>query len=65
MTRGEVEAIVGPPLEKQRGNQPEGARNEETWYYSARVDYTANYWRRCVFFENDKVAMVVSDFWVD
>jgi hypothetical protein len=65
MTRGEVEAIVGPPLRKVLWNQSPEPRDEEMWQYSDRKDYTANYWRRWVLFENGKVVLVINDFWVD
>jgi hypothetical protein len=46
MTRGEVEAIVEPPLRKIPWNQLSGARGEEMWYYTDQHDGTANFWRR-------------------
>ena len=65
MTREEVEAIIGAPLRILPRNQDSGSRDEETWKYSGRRDYTANYWRREVFFENGKVVVVIGDFWFD
>jgi hypothetical protein len=65
MTRGEVEAIVGPPLRKVPQNQSTGPRDEELWCYSDRQDESANFWRRWVYLENGKVVSVVNDFWVD
>jgi hypothetical protein len=65
MTREEVNAIIGAPLRVQARNQDALSRDEETWEYSDRRDYTANYWRRWVLFENGKVVVVVNDFWVD
>ena len=65
MTREDVEAIVGPPLEKVPWNASVGSPNEEMWHYSERRDDTANYWRRCVLFKDGKVREVISDFWVD
>jgi hypothetical protein len=65
MTGAEVEGVIGPPLRKQRWNEHAGPPNEEMWEYSARRDVTANFWRRWVLFENDKVSHVISDFWVD
>ena len=51
MTTGEVEAVVGRPMSKAPGGQPIGSPNQEAWHYSSRHDYTANYWRRWVFFD--------------
>ena len=34
MSGAEVEAIIGPPLRKQRWNEHAGQRNEEMWEYS-------------------------------
>ena len=65
MTREEVEAIVGPPLRKVPWNESAGSPHEEMWQYSDRRDYTANYWRRWVLFEDDKVLEIISDFWFD
>jgi hypothetical protein len=65
MSRAEVEAIVGRPLRKVPWNQNMGPNNEEIWQYSDRPDYTANYWRRWVYFDNGKVVEVINDFWVD
>jgi hypothetical protein len=65
MTRGEVGAIVGPPLRKFPWNELSGARDEEMWYYTDQHDDTANYWRRWVYFDKDKVVNIINDFWVD
>jgi hypothetical protein len=65
MGPGEVESIVGRPLGKVPWNQHMGPHDEEMWYYSDRLDETANYHRRWVVFENGKVVVVINDFWVD
>jgi hypothetical protein len=65
MTREEVKSIIGAPIRVQPRREDAGRRDEETWEYSDRRDYTANFWRRWVLFENGKVVVVVSDFWVD
>jgi hypothetical protein len=65
MTFDEVEAIVGRPLHKVPWNQVAGHTNEERWHYSDRPDYTANYWRREVIFEDGKVTQIFNDFWSD
>jgi hypothetical protein len=65
MSGEEVEAIVGQPLRKVPWNQDMGPHDEEMWQYSDRPDYTGNYWRRWVYFENGKVVEVINDFWLD
>jgi hypothetical protein len=65
MTGAEVEAVIGPPLRKRRRNERAKPSNEELWEYSARRDDAANFWRRWVFFEDNKVSHIISDFWVD
>jgi hypothetical protein len=64
MSRDEVEAIVGPPLRKVPWDVLT-PHEREMWYYSDQHDYTANYWRRWVLFENGKVVDVINDFWLD
>jgi hypothetical protein len=65
MTCEEVETIMGPPLRKQPWSQPHEPRKCIMWQYSDRDDYTANYWRRWVLFEDARVSEVISDFWFD
>jgi hypothetical protein len=69
MTRAEVESIMGPPL--RRDNTSQRWAHYENWIYSdptppGRIG--DNYWRRWVMFDraaNGKVAVIVSDYYVD
>jgi hypothetical protein len=65
MTPGEVEAIMGRPLEKVAWNLDTWPRDEEIWFYTNQHIYTANYHRRWVCFKKRTVVQVVSDFWID
>ncbi len=61
MTRTEVEAALGPPLEKV----PALADVPELWFYSLGESSLDDYWRRWVRFENGKVTQIISDYWED
>ena len=65
MTCEEVEASMGRPLRRQPWSRPDELPKCEMWQFSDRLDYTANYWRRWVLFEDGKVSVVISDFWFD
>lgn len=61
MTSEEVEALMGPPLEKVPWTQ-EGFVN---WKYTdSRLSFN-NYWMRDVFMKDGKVVNVVNIYWVD
>jgi hypothetical protein len=60
MTSKEVEAVMGPPLEKIPWQD-----GRVLWTYSDRDDDTCDFWRRWVLFKNDRVDDVVSDYWDD
>jgi hypothetical protein len=62
MTTAEVEAVMGPPLRKVAWGTP---ADDEMWFYSDQFNYTANFWRRWLHFQNGKVLVVIDDFWVD
>jgi hypothetical protein len=61
MTCEEVQAIMGPPLEKV----PWDRTPDEMWYYSRQAHATANFWRRWILIEGGKVTAVFNDFWID
>jgi hypothetical protein len=61
MTTKQLEAIMGPPLEKI----PLNDGTMEHWLYSVPPHYEANYWRRWVLVAKGRVIGVVKDFWVD
>jgi hypothetical protein len=61
MSSREVEAALGPPLEKVEWDI-DGAEN---WKYSTQVRATSNYSRRWVFIRDGEVTKVVRDFWLD
>ncbi len=46
MSPAQVEAIMGPPLQKAPWDGPAKSQDSVIWIYSTRLDYTANYWRR-------------------
>jgi hypothetical protein len=65
MTTAEVEAIMGRPLRIVPWDQMGGSPNVSMWFYTDQPSATANYHRRWVQFEGDKVIAVINDFWID
>jgi hypothetical protein len=61
MTRTEVEAALGSPIQKV----PASADVPELWFYSLGKTSLDDYWRRWVQFENGKVTQIISDYWED
>jgi hypothetical protein len=61
MTRSQVEALAGPPLQKV----PDSVNGPEVWFYSLGATSLDDYWRRWVFFEDGKIFQILSDYWED
>jgi hypothetical protein len=66
MTQDEVEAIMGPPLEKKAwlGAAYPVAGGEENWIYSEPSN-DGDYWRRWVIFRDGKVLAIVKIWYLD
>jgi hypothetical protein len=60
MTSSEVEAVMGPPLNKILWHD-----GTVLWTYSDRADDTCDFWRRWVLFKNDKIEHIINDYWDD
>jgi hypothetical protein len=58
MPVAELEAIIGPPLEKVP--QRDGL---VLWAYSKRDDVTCSFWRRWVFVKDEKIESIDCDYW--
>lgn len=61
MTSAEVEALVGPPLEKV----PWPEEGVVIWLYTDKRYNRGNYWKRDVFMNNGKVDRIISMYWID
>lgn len=61
MTTDQVEAILGPPIDKLDWATP----GVQRWAYTNQVSATSDFHRRWVFVEGEKVANVVNDYWYD
>ena len=61
MTTDQVEALLGPPIDKLGWGTP----GVQRWAYTNQVSATSNFHRRWVFVEGGKVATVVNDYWYD
>jgi hypothetical protein len=62
MTSSQVEALMGPPLEKVPW--PEGGG--VIWCYTGRrYNRSGDYWKRDVWIKDDKVSNVINMYWHD
>lgn len=60
MSASEVETWLGKPLKKLPWGEGRSA-----WWYSVGASSTSDHWRRWVIIENDRVDLVISDYWYD
>ena len=62
MTTADVLSVMGPPLRRAPwGDHP------QVWFYTDQRGITDNFWRRWLFVDpkDDRVVMIIDDFWVD
>ena len=58
MSSGELEKVMGPPLEKIRRRD-----GSVLWAYSGRADVSCSYWRRLVMVRDEKITSIANDYW--
>jgi outer membrane protein assembly factor BamE (lipoprotein component of BamABCDE complex) len=63
MTSSQVEALMGPPLEKVPWPEESGG---VIWFYTdRRHNRSGDYWKRDVWMKDDKVSNVINMYWQD
>ena len=60
MTPPEVEAILGPPLQRRAWGG-----FDDVSFYSYSQDDTGNFWRKWVVWKDGKAELKLNDFWYD